>query len=50
MQSAIAGLEWRDEYSIENNFYDARDFVPDNQRKRAFESYLADPVDGATPW
>lgn len=49
MQSAIAGMSWRDEYSYENNFYDARDRVPDSQRKRAFENYLADPVDGARP-
>ncbi|MFB0613414.1 serine hydrolase [Aurantiacibacter poecillastricola] len=49
MQSAIAGLLWRDEYSYENNFFDARDRVPQESRKRAFENYLADPVDGATP-
>jgi len=49
MQSAIAGMRWHDEYSYENNFYDARDLVPDNQRKSAFEAYLADPVDGAQP-
>lgn len=49
MQAAIAGLEWDDSYSYENNFYDARDRVPDRARKRAFEGYLADPVDGARP-
>ncbi len=49
MQAAIAGLEWDDSYSYENNFYDARDMVPDRVRKRAFEGYLADPVDGARP-
>ena len=49
MQSAIAGLKWRDTYSYENNFFTARDLVPDDRRKRAFENYLADPVDGATP-
>ncbi|MWV29323.1 serine hydrolase [Aurantiacibacter rhizosphaerae] len=49
MQSAIAGLEWRDSYSYENNFFDARDKVPDAKRRLAFENYLADPVDGATP-
>ncbi len=49
MQAAIAGMEWDDSYSYENNFYDARDLVPDRVRKRAFEGYLADPVDGARP-
>lgn len=49
MQSAIAGMAWRDSYSYENNFFDARDRVPDRVRKRAFENYLEDPVDGARP-
>ncbi len=49
MQSEIAGLRWRDSYSYENNFFDARDRVPEQVRKRAFESYLDDPVDGAKP-
>ena len=49
MQAAIAGMEWRDTYSYENNFFDARDRVSPNLRKVAFENYLADPVDGATP-
>lgn len=48
-QSAIAGLEWRQEYSLDRTFYDARDDVPEDRRRRAFERYLADPVDGATP-
>ena len=47
-QSAIAGLEWRQAYSIDNAFYDARDRVPAEDRRRAFEAYLDDPVDGAT--
>ncbi|MEE4199142.1 serine hydrolase [Erythrobacter sp.] len=48
-QSAIAGLEWRQSYSYGNEFYQARDQVPEDVRRDAFESYLADPVDGATP-
>ncbi|APE28983.1 serine hydrolase [Aurantiacibacter gangjinensis] len=48
MQAAIAGMEWRDAYSYGSTFFDARDQVPDSVRKRAFESYLADPVDGAS--
>lgn len=46
-QSAIAGLEWRQSYSQGNAFYEARDRVPDADRRRAFDAYLADPMDGA---
>lgn len=49
MQSEIAGLEWKPEYSLERRFYDARDQVPPAVRRAAFEGYIADPVDGATP-
>ena len=48
-QSAIAGLEWRQAYSVGPAFFDARDRVPDARRREAFESYLADPLDGAPP-
>ncbi len=48
-QSAIAGLEWNQDYSVGSAFYDARDQVPEAERRDAFESYLADPVDGAAP-
>ena len=46
-QSEIAGLEWRQAYSLDRAFYDARDNVPDKDRRRAFNAYLADPMDGA---
>ncbi len=50
MQSAIAGLNWKQEYAYtRSGFFDARDAVPDILRKTAFENYLSDPVDGATP-
>lgn len=49
MQSAIAGIEWRQEYSVGRRFYAARDAVPFAQRKAALDRYLADPVDGASP-
>ncbi|WP_338245418.1 serine hydrolase [Aurantiacibacter hainanensis] len=49
MQAAIAGMDWRDSYSYDNNFYTARDLVPERVRERAFEKYLDDPVDGASP-
>ena len=49
MQSAIAGLEWRQEYAIGSRFYAARAEVPAATRKAALDRYLADPVDGASP-
>ena len=49
MQSAIAGLEWRQEYAIGQRFYSARAEVPLATRKAALDRYLADPVDGASP-
>lgn len=48
-QSGIAGLTWRQDYSYGNAFYEARDQVPADERRAAFEAYLADPIDGATP-
>lgn len=47
-QSEIAGLEWQQDYSRGNAFYEARDEVPEADRRRAFNAYLADPMDGAT--
>jgi beta-lactamase class A len=49
LQSGIAGIEWRQEYSVGRRFYAARDAVPYAQRKAALDRYLADPVDGASP-
>lgn len=49
LQSGIAGMDWRQEYSLGRNFYTARDAVPLAQRKAALDRYLADPVDGASP-
>ena len=48
-QSLIAGLSWNPAYSLGNAFYEARDLVPEAERRAAFEAYLADPIDGATP-
>ena len=48
-QSAIAGLRWDQAYAIGNAFFEARERVPDAARRAAFEGYLADPIDGATP-
>ncbi len=48
-QSAIAGLTWHQSYSSGRAFYEARDRVPEDARRRAFEAYLANPIDGASP-
>jgi beta-lactamase class A len=49
MQSRVAGLTWRPEYSIGNAFWVARDKVPLAVRSKAFNRYIADPYDGAAP-
>ena len=48
-QSSNAGLKWKQAYSVDNAFYDARDLVSEEDRRNAFEAYLADPIDGASP-
>ena len=48
-QRRIAGLKWKQAYSVDNAFYDARDLVSEEDRRNAFEAYLADPIDGASP-
>lgn len=48
MQSQIAGLQWRPDYSVGRAFYTARSAVPIDRRRQAFENYIADPIDGAT--
>lgn len=49
LQAGIAGLSWDDSFSIGDRFYTARAGVPAGRRREAFENYIADPVDGATP-
>jgi beta-lactamase class A len=49
MQSRVAGLTWKPEYSIGNAFWVARDKVPLSVRSRAFNRYIANPYDGAAP-
>lgn len=49
MQSRVAGLTWKPEYSIGNAFWTARDKVPLAVRSAAFNRYIANPVDGAAP-
>src|SRR5688572_26899165 len=49
LQSRIAGLIWTQSYSIGRAFYQARDALPKSIRKAAFDRYVADPYDGASP-
>jgi beta-lactamase class A len=49
LQSRIAGLIWSPSYSIGNAFYEARDALPLRVRQAAFDRYVNDPFDGASP-
>ena len=49
LQSRIAGLAWNPSYSVGNAFFQARDALPPERRTAAFDSYVADPYDGAAP-
>jgi beta-lactamase class A len=49
LQSQIAGMEWKQSYAYGGGFYAARNAVPASQRRAAFERYIKDPMDGATP-
>jgi beta-lactamase class A len=49
LQSRIAGMEWKQSYAYNGAFYAARNAVPAAVRRAAFESYIKDPMDGATP-
>jgi beta-lactamase class A len=48
LQARIAGMEWRPSM-VGANFYTARNALPMNVRRAAFENYIRDPMDGATP-
>jgi beta-lactamase class A len=49
LQSRIAGLIWSPSYSIGSAFYEARNALPKSVRKAAFDRYVEDPYDGASP-
>ena len=49
MQSQIAGMQWRQSFSVGRAFYAARNEVPASVRRTAFENYIENPIDGATP-
>lgn len=48
LQARIAGMEWRPSM-VGANFYAARNSLPMGVRRSAFENYIRDPMDGATP-
>lgn len=50
LQAGTAGLIWRDEYSRGRAFEQARAALPAEKRWAAFNTYVADPVDGAAPY
>ncbi len=49
LESRIAGLDWRPEYSFGQAFWAARDKVDPALRARKLQRYVDDPQDGATP-
>jgi beta-lactamase class A len=49
LQSLTAGLTWKPEYSQGNAFNVARSRLSPGVRLAAFETYVADPIDGAAP-
>ena len=49
LQSRIAGLIWSPKYSIGSAFWEARGALPFRLRKAAFDRYVSDPYDGASP-
>lgn len=50
MQSQIAGMTWNQDLSKGRNFYAARAKVPTETRRQALYAYLANPIDGASPF
>jgi beta-lactamase class A len=49
LQSKIAGLVWSQKFSIGNAFFEARNALPMSIRRAAFNRYIEDPYDGASP-
>ncbi|MEP2736224.1 MAG: serine hydrolase [Erythrobacter sp.] len=48
MQSQLAGLEWDQRFSFGKTFFEMRKTVPHDKRRRIFDDYVDDPVDGAS--
>jgi beta-lactamase class A len=49
LESQVAGLSWRPDYSFGLAFWTARDRLDPGLRRRALRAYLDDPPDGAKP-
>jgi len=49
LESRVAAVRWKPEYSFGQAFWEARDKVPMPRRTRALQRYLNDPGDGAEP-
>jgi beta-lactamase class A len=49
LESKIAGLVWKPEYSFGQTFWTARDQVDPAVRSALLKAYVADPDDGASP-
>jgi beta-lactamase class A len=49
LQSQIAGIQWQQSWAYNGGFYKARNALSLSARRAAFERYIANPMDGATP-
>jgi beta-lactamase class A len=49
MQSRIAGVTWSQDYAVGQKFFEVRDALPMKVRQAAFDRYVANPYDGASP-
>ena len=49
LESHVAAVRWKPEYSFGQAFWTARDAVPMPKRAKALQRYLDDPADGAGP-
>ena len=49
LESRVAAVHWKPEYSFGQTFWAARDKVPMPKRQKALQRYLDDPADGAEP-
>lgn len=49
MQTQIAGLDWKPEYSFARTFWNERDTLSPEARSVNLDAYLQDPYDAATP-
>lgn len=49
MQSATAGLTWREDYRRGQSWQAARAQLSDSTRRAAMDRYIANPTDGASP-